>query len=275
MGDSLLTVDLGNSATKLRAWRVDSDGVLRRHARLDFAAQLADDGLAAQFFERNSGFEFAAMSSVAGENITARWRGIIAAGTQVRLLEDLDSGLANLTQEPERVGRDRLFAARGALECIGESAIVINVGTALTVDALLAEAAPHSAKAWRRGSFLGGAIAPGPLLLARALAQGTARLFEVVPAADPPALGRNSTQAMLSGIGLGIRGAARELALEVARAAGLADPPLALSGGARAFVASAFTSRRVFESEDLVHLGLCAALLEGAGRPRPAGFAGR
>jgi type III pantothenate kinase len=187
----------------------------------------------------------------------------------------LDCGLENRTLEPERVGRDRLFAARGALECLSESAIVIDVGTALTVDALLALHPASSDADWRSGAFLGGAIAPGATLLARALASGAARLFEVTPRPDPPALGRDSNAAMSAGIGVGLRGAARELASEVAREAGLVDPPLALTGGGRAFVASAFHSRRVFESADLVHLGLCAALLQAGGCPRPAAFGAR
>jgi pantothenate kinase type III len=62
---------------------------------------------------------------------------------------------------------------------------------------------------WRRGEFLGGAITPGPRLLARALASGAARLFEVVPTTAPRALGRDTSEAMHAGIGVGIRGAVR------------------------------------------------------------------
>ena len=152
---------------------------------------------------------------------------------------------------------------------------MIDIGTALTVDALLSADATPKHSGWKRGAFLGGAIAPGPTLLAHALGQGAARLFEVVPEPNPPALGRDTAAALRSGIGVGLRGAVRELAREVAREAGLVDPPLALTGGARAFARSAFTDMRVFESEDLVHWGLCAALLEHAGRTRPHSFGPR
>ena len=273
MGVSLLTVDLGNTVAKLRKWTLDPSGALACSARLDITDRAAAGAVIAEFFDGQPALELAAMSSVATAEITASWRGIVAGRT--RLFDALDPGLANRTLEPERVGADRLFAARGALECLGESAIVIDAGTALTVDALRAEPTPSFSGSWRRGEFLGGAIAPGPQLLARALASGAARLFEVVPTANPRALGRDTSAALHAGIGVGLRGAARELAREVAREAGFDRPPIALTGGARAFVAAAFEGQRVLESEDLVHLGLCAALLERAGHPRPAEFGAR
>ena len=275
MGATFLTVDLGNSAIKLRAWSLDSAEVLACCARLDVASNTQNSTALAQFFAGNPALELAAMSSVANLETTAIWSERIGTSTHAKLFQDLAAGLSNRTREPERVGPDRLFAARGALEWIGESAVVVEVGTALKVDALLAEPASAVAAGWRRGAFLGGAIAPGPRLLARALAQGAARLYEVEPQPDPPALGRDTSEALRAGIGVGLRGAARELALEVARAAGLENPPIVLSGGARAFVASAFSERRVFESEHLVHFGLCAALLEADGRARPAIFIAR
>ena len=183
---------------------------------------------------------------------------MVARYVSGELFIDLDCGLENRTSEPQHVGRDRLFAARGALELLGSSALVIDVGTAATVDVLLALPTETGLP---RGAFLGGAIAPGPALLARALASGAARLFSVEPTPNPAALGRDSAAAMRAGIGLGLRGAVRELANEIAREAGLVDPRIALTGGARAFVARAFDAARVVECADLVHVGLCAALI--------------
>lgn len=272
---AFLTVDVGNSAVKLRLWSMDGCGALVSVSRALIVGHAHEAAPAADFLRSAGALELAAISSVASDEITSQWCEHIERATGVRAVLDLDAGLDNRTLEPRRVGRDRLFAARGALEWIGESAVVIDVGTALTVDALLADGAPPEASGWKRGAFLGGAIAPGPTMLAHSLAHGAARLFEVVPQPDPPALGRDTAAALRSGIGVGLRGAVRELAREVAREAGLVDPPIALTGGARAFAKSAFSARRVFESEDLVHLGLCAALLEHAGRERPHSFGPR
>ena len=77
-----------------------------------------------------------------------------------------ECGLTLELEHPETVGHDRLYAARGALECLGEPAVVVDAGTALTVDAVR----PEPASPGCVGRFLGGAIAPGPDALAQALA---------------------------------------------------------------------------------------------------------
>ncbi|MGB8855008.1 MAG: type III pantothenate kinase, partial [Pirellulales bacterium] len=66
--------------------------------------------------------------------------------------------------EPQRVGIDRVAGAAAAavLAQPRRAAIVVDCGTATTVDMV----DPN-------GRFLGGAILPGPALLARALAEGT------------------------------------------------------------------------------------------------------
>jgi len=259
MGRSLLTVDLGNSAIKLRAWREDGQPRPERFARADFAPAAHDSEDLARFLDTHGPFDLGALSTVADAALSEAWHARTARCVRGELRTDLDCGLENRTLEPARVGRDRLFAARGALELLQQSALVVGVGTAVTVDALLALEGG-------RGAFLGGAIAPGPVLLARALDTGTARLFRIDPTPDPAALGRDTQAAMRAGVGIGLRGAVRELALEIAREAGLKDPPIALCGGARAFVAGSFGAARVVECEDLVHVGLCAALLSQAGR---------
>ena len=84
MGASFLTVDLGNSAIKFRAWRVDSNAALACIDRMDLANDLANEVDLVQFFERNSALELAAMSSVAGVDATACWREIIRRRTHAQ-----------------------------------------------------------------------------------------------------------------------------------------------------------------------------------------------
>jgi type III pantothenate kinase len=157
---------------------------------------------------------------------------------------------------PQTVGRDRLYAARGALEWTGRAAVVIDAGTALTVDAVRPlDDGPFA------GAFLGGAIAPGPALLADALARGGALLPRVEPELDVPALGRDTPSALRAGIAVGFAGAARELAARVAAEAGLGGAPIVLTGGARAYVRDVLLDDfEVLEDEHLVHRGLAAAV---------------
>lgn len=103
--------------------------------------------------------------------------------------------------EPHRVGIDRLAGAAAAafLKQPGQAAIVVDCGTAVTVNMVSAD-----------GGFLGGAILPGPALMTRALSDGTSRLPELaaIELASPPSMpGRSTSEAIAAGIGWGLRGA--------------------------------------------------------------------
>lgn len=96
---------------------------------------------------------------------------------------------------PVTLGTDRLALAVGAWDRYGKAAptarsvIAIDAGTALTYEVITAD-----------GTYLGGAIAPGPRIMADALHQGTAQLPDVplTPPASP--VGRSTEAALQSGI---------------------------------------------------------------------------
>lgn len=106
---------------------------------------------------------------------------------------------------PSRVGTDRLLAAWGAQLHHGAPLIVVDLGTATTVDAVAAD-----------GAFLGGAILPGMELGLAALARGTAQLPEVKLAPPARAIGEDTVAALRSGVVLGHLGAIRELVTRIA-----------------------------------------------------------
>lgn len=94
--------------------------------------------------------------------------------------------------EPGKVGADRLLAALAAWRRCMKACIVVDAGTAVTVDAVSAE-----------GVFLGGAIFPGPEVMARGLAEGTAQLPLVPPDRlfmSGPSIGKNTEAAIRSGV---------------------------------------------------------------------------
>jgi type III pantothenate kinase len=77
----------------------------------------------------------------------------------------------------------------------GGPAIVIDFGTATTFDVVS-----------RQGAYIGGAIAPGINVALDALVSHTARLYKIDLLPPPSAIGRNTSQAMQSGIFLGYLG---------------------------------------------------------------------
>jgi pantothenate kinase type III len=101
---------------------------------------------------------------------------------------------------PDLTGPDRLLAAWAAIVLHGRPVIVVDLGTATTVDAVDAD-----------GFFLGGAILPGFGLAAQALAEGTARLPRVELELPDEAIGVDTAAALQSGIVIGHLGAVREL----------------------------------------------------------------
>lgn len=265
--DLALTADLGNSRLKLCVWDVAQSSVL---ARATFPSETGIGRAAADFARAHGPFRGAALSSVAASNLEAEVLEALNAVVVGGCVFAPECGLELDVREPQRVGRDRLYAARGALEhARGERAsvdvsavgtIVVDAGTALTVDAVDARGA---------GRFLGGAIAPGPALLARSLAEHTARLPRVEPDSLAVALGRDTESAVQSGVVVGFRGAALELALRIAAEAGFRTPLVVLTGGASPFLTSTFDRpefRRVALDPDLVHRGLLTAWIASSKR---------
>jgi type III pantothenate kinase len=174
-----------------------------------------------------------------------------------RRIAHADLPLEVLVGEPHRVGIDRLAGAAAAALAKepGRPAIVVDCGTATTVNLVSAA-----------GAFLGGAILPGPALMARALAEGTSRLPEVAALdhAPPPELpGRSTQEAIAAGIGWGIRGAVARLVTEAQRPfAGAAQ--VILTGGSAGIVRDCLPGAR--ELPDLVLAGIALAVERACSR---------
>lgn len=150
---------------------------------------------------------------------------------------------------PDKVGIDRLLDAVAAnvLRPEGTPAVVVDSGTATTVDLVSAT-----------GDFEGGAILPGLELGARSLHQYTALLplidTESLVAGEASVLGRNTHDAIRSGLWFGQVGSIRELVTRLSESA--ARPPLVLvTGGVGRWLAPALGEHVRFEP-DLALRGL-------------------
>ena len=99
------------------------------------------------------------------------------------------TGIRIRYEEPRAVGADRIVDAAAVQQLYGGPACVVDFGTATTFDAISAE-----------GDYLGGAISPGVRIAAEALSLHTAKLPSVDLQRPPTAIGRNTIQAMQSGL---------------------------------------------------------------------------
>ena len=123
--------------------------------------------------------------------------------------------------EPELVGADRLLGAWASRSIVGSPCIVVDVGTATTIDVVDAS-----------GAFVGGAILPGPALGMRSLARGTALLPPVPLELPGAAIGQDTVDAIASGVILGHREAVAGLVRLMADELGGGQrPTVVLTGG--------------------------------------------
>ncbi len=234
---SLIAVDIGN--TRIKFWLFESiaaDGAPEPARTFDLATATWRPEELAAWVAANS-----TMNSVG----PARWwiGSVHRAATtrlldflttqptgEVRLVAPEDLPLVVRVAAPAKVGIDRLAGAVAAnrLRAPERPAILIGLGTAMTVDAVAAD-----------GAFLGGAIAPGIAMSARALHEFTdlLPLVEMSELDHPPsALGTATREALESGLFWGAIGAMRELSAQLSQTVG-PDPEIFLTGGAAPAVA--------------------------------------
>ena len=135
--------------------------------------------------------------------------------------------------DPETItGVDRLLNAAAAYDTVKQACIVVDAGTAITIDFVDGH-----------GTFHGGAIAPGATMQLHALHQHTAVLPDLpFRAPDPEPFGRNTAQAMYQGVFHGIRGMVQRLVEQYAESYGAFPMVIATGGDAQA----------LFEKEELV-----------------------
>ena len=103
--------------------------------------------------------------------------------------KDIPIPVPILTDQPEKVGVDRLVNALAAFERTKSWTIVIDAGTAITVDVIN-----------DKGAFMGGIIAPGMGISSKALHHYTALLPEITIKKPKSILGKNTEDAIKSGI---------------------------------------------------------------------------
>ena len=169
------------------------------------------------------------------------------------------TGMPILTEAPQDVGADRIVNAVAAHARHGGPILIVDLGTATTIDAVSA-----------RGEYLGGAIAPGVGVAAEALFNSAARLPRVEIRRPAQAIGRGTATALQSGLVLGsaalIDGLVRRMASELSPPAGQGVRVVATGGLAGVITAACETVEHV--EPDLTLDGL-RRIWERNRAPRP------
>ncbi|GIV20431.1 MAG: type III pantothenate kinase [Armatimonadota bacterium] len=147
---------------------------------------------------------------------------------------ELELGVPIRYHDPREVGADRLVNAVAALHKYGAPAIVVDFGTATTLDVISPE-----------GEYLGGCIMAGIGISAEALFRTAARLPRIELVAPEHVIGRTTVEAMQSGIMLGYAGAIDALVERIHKEMGCPTTVIATGGLAERIAAETRTIQHV------------------------------
>lgn len=219
----ILELDLGNTRAKWRIVKDCVEVVAQGVANLD---DLLNGGLPSAWF---LGVERARIASVLALGTESQLVGKIQSELQIspQLARSTASccGVSNAYANPELLGVDRWLALIAAYKLRDEAVIVVDVGTALKVDAVD-----------DAGRHLGGYIIPGPALMESALLQGTDRVrYDGGRPIESLALGRDTRSCVQYGIAAALVGTVT-VAIEQFKLSIRKQPHLCITGGSGALL---------------------------------------
>lgn len=225
----LLTIDAGNTQTVVGLF---NEAELVDHWRIATVADRTSDELALmmQQFLGFHGFSFD--DSITGVAISS---GVPRVTAELRTMTEryfgfdplvlepgVRTGMPILYDNPKEVGADRIANAVGAYDLYGGPSIVVDFGTATTIEAIS-----------DRGEYLGGAIVPGVEISMDALFGRAAGLRRVELTEPKHVIGKSSAESIQAGMlygfsaqvdGLVDRFVAELGPCEVIATGGLAEP---------------------------------------------------
>ncbi len=210
-----LLVDIGNSRTKW-AFKLGSGvlGAMHACANADIANN-QDLRLAVGQSTK------IVLACVAGENVLQQFKILVPQKSMLHVVQAQAEtcGVYNGYEQPETLGVDRWASLLGAWSTRRAPCVVVNAGTAITVDALNAD-----------GEFLGGTIMPGLRLMMQSLKTNAAQLDVDIKVAQVPDFPTQTAEAIYAGCLNAVMGAISAMAGHLAKYGG-AMPELVLSGG--------------------------------------------
>lgn len=223
----LLAVDVGNTQTVMGVFERDR---LERHWRISSQGDRTPDELALIFqgLLAQSGLSFSRnISGVVISSVVPRMTQALREMTEryfrfaaVVVEPGVKTGLAILTDNPKEVGADRVVNAVAAYALYGGPCVVVDFGTATTVDAVSG-----------KGEYLGGAIAPGVEISTNALVSAGAQLKRVEFTAPKHVIGKSTSEAIRSGVIFGFAGQVDAIVARMREELGAPDAVVVTTGG--------------------------------------------
>jgi len=199
----LLAIDVGNTQTVVGLFA--EDGELLDHWRIATVATRTSDELALMIQQFLGFHNFAFDDAISGIAIASGVPSLTAAlremsvryfGEPPLVIEPgVRTGMPILYDNPKEVGADRIANAVAAYDMYGGPVIVVDFGTANTIEAISA-----------KGEYLGGAIFPGIEISMDALFGRAAALRRVELVEPKHVIGKSTIESIQSGAVYGFAG---------------------------------------------------------------------
>jgi type III pantothenate kinase len=200
MDINLLTLNIGNSRLAIGVFAA---GELQSVLRLPHAERAAwPEAISAAWKTISSGARPAIAAASVSPKLLGPMDELVIAQTGQKpqwIGREVELPIEVRTENPAETGVDRVLNIAAAFEQLGAACVVVDAGTAVTVDFCN-----------DNGDFLGGAISPGASVMLQAMNEKTAALPKVALAAPHGAIGTSTAEAMRQGVYHGIRGLVRE-----------------------------------------------------------------
>ena len=187
----ILELDFGNTAIK---WRRLKDDVICDFGRLAGSADCVRDLLLPEL-------ALVRVASVAYHDREADLRALLCefgVPHEFAVSQPECAGVVNAYQDVSRMGVDRWLAMVAAFDSCGGACVVVDAGTALTIDVVA-----------RDGRHQGGYILPGAGLVLKALSDGTGRVRFGEEGLQSTVPGMNTDDCVHNGKWLGMVGAVK------------------------------------------------------------------
>lgn len=191
----ILAIDVGNTQTVIGLvdegvlddhWRIHSNPLLTAdELRIKIGALLTAAGHGLDHVEHVVISSVVPALTAAYEELTIK----ITGEPPMTVGPGLKTGMAIKYANPHEVGADRIVNSVAAFAEFGGPLVVVDFGTATTIDVIDAQ-----------GAYLGGAIAPGIETAAEALFSKAARLSNVDLESPPHVIGQTTRESLQAGL---------------------------------------------------------------------------
>ncbi len=241
----LMVIDAGNTRTK---WaKVQADGTLSA-----VQATLNAELMISVLKQDLASVDKVLVANVAGDTIAAQLKSMMPESLEPLFMMPAAEAcnVINRYEQVESLGTDRWAAVIAAWHMHKQPTLVINAGTAITIDALGKD------KATKKGEYLGGSIMPGLQLMYAALSENTANLttgeagrVDIFPKKTVDAIQTGCMNAIVGAVVLQMKQLEKHCAFL---------PKVVISGGDAVKIAEALSHhiKRVVVAENLVLEGL-------------------